>query len=254
MMRSRRTGAAALLVVLATAIAGCSSAAAEPPPGPSVDLGAYDPAAGNGLWLTSSAETADLIVDAVRRGGPVHIVGDVSELVQPDPDAAPVRGRSVALDFRGDATAFAARIEAGDIAVDILVSDGVARVRGNAAYAASQGVPESADRVVCTVGSDGVVEAWAPLLDPVSLVRSLLADASVHAQAPLDESDDPLATLDVVVGTEQAPSGVMTVLRFGAPLPQEFTAADLGGDGAFTFSGWGEPVDLAATEAALACP
>lgn len=252
-MRSRPVAAVAA-VLAAILLSGCGAPAADPPPGPGVDVGAYDPAQGNGLWLTTGAETVDLIVDAVDRGGPVRITGDFAELVQPDPNVDPVRGRAMTLEYRGDPTAFVARITAGDLDVEILVSEGVARVKGNAAYAAAQDAPEAAGEVVCTVGSDAVLAEWAPILDPSTLVRALIGSGAAHAQSPLDASDDPEATLDVIVGTEQAPAGVLTVGRFGPPLPQSFTAADTGGDGAFAFSEWGEPVDLAAAAESLPCP
>jgi len=231
-------------------LAGCSSAPPAPSAPPGIDLEHFDGADGNGLWLLGGDAAEREILDAIRAGGPVHMTGSFTELVQPDPESDPVRGRSISVDVRGRPDAFTASVAAGDLAMSMLVADGTTRVRGNAAYAASLGAPELADAVTCTVGEDPALERWAPMLSPIELVGAVLAGAELGVAPPAGESD----TLEVVVGTEGSPLGVLTVERFGPPLPRTFTAADVTGDGAFSFAEWGTAPDLDAAAAALPCP
>lgn len=239
------------LAMAAVLLAGCAGApATEPTVPPGIDLEGFDGAQGNGLWLLPGGELAAEIVDAVRDAGPVHVSGSFTELRQPDPTVEAVRGRSVTLDYRGRADAFAATVVAGDLEARVLVEAGTSRVRGNAALASALGTPALADAVVCSVGADPAIDRWAPLLAPVDLVETLLGSTELSVAPPVGDGD----TLDVVLGTDEAPLGVLTVERFGPPLPRSFTAADASGDGVFQFAEWGTAPDLAAAAAELPCP
>ncbi|WP_308797168.1 hypothetical protein [Agromyces silvae] len=240
----------ALAALSAVALAGCSSPPPAPSAPPGIDLEQFDGADGNGLWLLGGDAAEREILDAVRAGGPVRITGSFTELVQPDPESEPVRGRTVTVDFHGRADAFTAGVAAGDQQLTVVVDDGTTRVRGNAAFAATVGAPELAEVVTCTVGNDPTLERWSPLFSPAALVEDLLAHVELGVAPPDGEGD----TLEVVVGTEGSPLGVLAVERFGAPLPRAFTAADASGDGSFAFAEWGVAPDLDAAAAALPCP
>jgi hypothetical protein len=240
-------GVAVLAVGL---LAGCASTPPAPTAPPGLDLESFDGADGNGLWLLDGTAAEHEILDAMRGGGPVHVQGSFTELVQPDPDSDPVRGRTMTVDLRGTPAAYTAALTAGAAQATVLVAEGTTRVRGNAAYAETIAAPELADQVVCTVGTDASLERWAPLLDPAALLESLLETVELGVAAPNGEDE----TLEVVVGTDESPLGVLTVERYGAPLPREFTAADTTGDGRFTFAEWGVAPDLDAAATALPCP
>lgn len=239
------------LAVGALLVTGCAAAPqAAPTVPPGIDLEGFDGAEGNGLWLLSGPDLASEIVEAVREAGPVHVSGSFTELSRPDPALDAVRGRTVTIDFHGRADAFAATVVAGDLEARVLVEAGTSRIRGNAGYAATLGSPALAGTVVCSVGADPAVERWAPLLAPVDLVETLLASTDLSVAPPAGEGD----TLDVVLGTDEAPLGVLTVERFGPPLPRSFTAADASGDGVFQFADWGTSPDLGAVASELPCP
>lgn len=246
--RPFRLGATAVLA--AGLLAGCASAPPAPTAPAALDLEAYDGADGNGLWLLGGEAAGREILDAVRAGGAVHVTGSFTELVQPDPESDPVRGRALTVDFRGRADAFAATASAGAASVEVFVESNTTRVRGNAAYAESIGAPQLAGVVTCTVGADPALARWAPMFSPPQLVEQLLANVELGVAPPSGDGD----TLEVVVGTEGSPLGMLTVERFGAPLPRAFTAADGTGDGSFTFSEWGAMPDLTAAADALPCP
>jgi hypothetical protein len=237
-------------VIAVGLLAGCASAPPAPTAPPGLDLEGFDGADGNGLWLLDGSAAEREILDAVRAGGAVHVQGSFTELVQPDPESDPVRGRTLTVDLRGTPVAYTATLAAGSAQATVLVDEGTTRVRGNAAYAETIAAPDLADQVVCTVGADASLDRWAPLLDPAALLESLLETVELGVAAPSGDEE----TLEVVVGTDESPLGVLTVERYGAPLPREFTAADTTGDGRFTFAEWGTPPDLAAAAAALPCP
>lgn len=245
---TRRPPLIVAAVALVVALTGCGAPADLPPTPTGIDLTGADARDGNGLWLRSGSDVTDIVADAVRTAGPVHITGKITETVQPDPDAEPRPGRTLDLDFRGTASAFMATVRAGDVRVDALVSADGSRVKGNAAFAREY-VGREPGAVVCTSGLDPVLLDFAPLLEPAALVAALLGAGGVGANPPVGESE----TLDVVTGEEGSVVGVLTVERFGAPLPRSFVAADASGEGAVEFSGWGEPIDLEAAAAELPC-
>lgn len=245
----RRLGLAGVLLTVGL-LGGCASAPPLPSAPPGMDLETFDGESGNGLWLLGADAAQREILDAVRAGGPVHVSGSFTELVQPDPESEPVRGRTMTVDFRGREDAFIATVATGAAQVEIVVDAGSTRVRGNAAYAESVAAPELAGQVTCTVGSDPTLERFAPMLSPTALVETLLENVAIGVAPPEGDGD----ALEVVVGTEGSPLGVLTVERFGSPLPRSFTAADASGDGTFAFSEWGTAPDLDAAAAALPCP
>lgn len=239
-----------VVVVSLGLLAGCASPPPAPTAPPGLDLEGFDGADGNGLWLLDGSAAEREILDAVLAGGPVHVQGSFTELVRPDPESDPVRGRTMTVDLRGTPVAYTATLGAGAAQASVLVDEGTTRVRGNAAYAETIAAPDLADRVVCTVGADASLERWSPMLDPSALLESLLETVELGVAAPSGDED----MLEVVVGTDESPLGVLTVERYGAPLPREFTAADSTGDGRFIFAEWGTAPDLAAAAAALPCP
>lgn len=244
----RRTATVLGVLVLAASFSACGAPADLPPSPTGIDLRGADAREGNGLWLRTGTDVVDIVAQAVRAGGPVQITGEITETIQPDPDAEPRPGRTITLEFRGTAAAYAARVQAGDVRVDALVSAEGSRVKGNAAFA-RQYPGREAGAVVCTSGLDPVLLDFAPLLEPAGLVDALLGSGGVGANPPVGDAE----TLDVVTGEEGSVVGVLTVERFGAPLPRSFVAADASGEGEVRFSGWGEPVDLEAATAELPC-
>ncbi|MBM7829565.1 hypothetical protein JOE59_000270 [Agromyces cerinus] len=248
-MRRRRRivrRAAPLALVAALALAGCSQAPPEVPPTPShFELGDLDPSQidGNGLWLLTGTDAAGEVVDAVAAAGTVEYSGTFTELTAATPEADPARGRTVAVDYRGRPGAFAAKITAGGLSLDVVTVGGHTYMRGNAAYAAQLGIPELEQGYVCAAAGDGLADQWSPLLRPADLVSALLgASGSVSVAQPAADAE----LLEVVVGGETAPAGVMHVQRVGAPLPTDFTAGDPSGDGSFAFGAWGEELDIEA--------
>lgn len=247
--------AAALpLLVAVLAITGCSAAPPELPPPPShLALGDLDPSTvdGNGLWLLSGDDAAAEIVDAVTAAGTVAYTGTFTELTAASPETEPAPGRTLGVDYRGRPGNYAATLRAGDTSIEVIVVDGRTYLRGNAASAAQYGIPELEQGFVCAAAGESLAEQWAPLLRPADLVASLLeASESVSVQPPSGEAE----LLEVVIGGQNAPAGVMQVQRVGAPLPMSVTAGDSTGDGSFTFNGWGEPTDVTApTEVVRDC-
>lgn len=232
-----------------TVLVGCAQAPPAPEPPADVDLEAFDHADGNGLWLVAGDDIADEVLAAVRAAGPVHAAGTFTETTRPDPEADLVRGRELAVDYRGRGGAFDARLRAGSSSARIVVDGGTAHVLGNEAYAESIGAPETAGAVVCTVGAEPVVDRWAPMLDPVDLVSTMLTSAPLAVGDPVGDAD----VLEIVIG-EGTTLGVLTVERFGPPLPRTYTAADESGDATFTFADWGVDADVSAAAADLPCP
>lgn len=242
----------ALGVVAVLALAGCSAEADPPPPPAGLDLSTADPADGNGLWLRPGPQTAAIIADAMRVAGPVRVAGTITETLAPDPDdsrSLPRAGRTITLDFAGTATTYAATVTAGDIRFEVVVDGDGTRLRGDDGFA--RAFPgHVTDTVSCTAGADAVLAEWSPLLDPAALVESLLLSSDVAATAPDGEDD----MLEVTIGQEGAVLGVLSVGRFGPPLPRSFVGADLSGEAALTFTDWGVAVDLTAAAASLPCP
>jgi len=249
----RRLLSLALAGVAGVVLAGCSAPSGEAPPTPTqfpADAIGEEPIAGNGLWLVSGDDAASEIVDAAAAAGPVTYSGSFTELTPAAAGAEPAPGRSLSVRFSGRVDQYTASIDAGALSLEIVTIDGRSYLRGNAAYAARAGIPELEHGFVCTAG-DSLLEEWEPFLKPRDLVDELLdASGTVTVQAPQGDVE----TLDVVVGTAEAPAGVMTVQRTGPPLPAGFTAGDATGTGSFAFTAWGEPVAVVApTDPALAC-
>ena len=249
----KRLASLALAGVVGVALAGCSAQLGAAPPTPTqfpADAIGDDPIAGNGLWLLSGSAAASEIVDAAGSAGPVTYSGDFTELTPGAAGSEPAPGRSLSVRFSGRADQYTAAIDAGALSLEIVTVDGRSYLRGNAAYAERTGIAELEQGFVCTAG-DSLLEEWAPFLKPRDLVDELLdASGTVTVQAPQGEVE----TLDVVVGTAEAPAGVMTVQRTGPPLPSAFAAGDATGTGSFAFTAWGEPVAVAApSDPVVAC-
>lgn len=236
-------------LALAVTLAGCSAPADPPPPPAGIDLRGAEGSDGNGLWLRSGSAVTDIIAQAVRAGGPVHITGEIIETVQPDPEAEPEPGRTLTIDFRGTASGYAATVGAGDVRLRAVVSAEGSRVRGNAAFAREYPGRENG-AVLCTTGVDPALVDFAPLLEPAALVSTLLGTGGVGANPPVDDAD----VIEVVAGEEGSVVGVLAVERFGPPLPRSFVAADASGEGQLVFEDWGGSVDLDEAAAELPCP
>ncbi|MCP2371093.1 hypothetical protein BJ978_001769 [Agromyces terreus] len=252
--RALRRRAAVLGGVLAAGLAvsllaGCAKAPPAPSPPAGVDLESFDQAEGNGLWLVAADDIAAEVLAAVRAAGPVHASGTFTETTRSDPESDLVRGRALELDYRGRAGSFDARVRSGGTSARIVVDGGTAHVLGNEAYATSIDAPDTAGVVVCTVGAEPVVDRWDPLLDPVDLVSALLGGAPLAVSEPAGDEEQ----LDIVIG-EGAALGVLSVERYGPPLPRTYTAADETGDATFEFADWGVEADPAPAAAELACP
>lgn len=237
------------LAVTALLLTGCAAEVEPPTPPAGIDLSTAEPADGNGLWLRTGTTVTAIVADAMRAGGPVHLTGTITEMVQPDPDADPRRGRTIRLDFHGTSAAYTATVSAGDVGMEVVVSTDGTRLRGNAGFA-RENPGRQAGTVVCTTGVDGALADWAPLLDPAALVTALLPGEGVGATEPAGDGE----TLEVVAGEEGAVAGVLVVERYGPPLPRSFVAADASGDSELAFTGWGEAVDLDAAAQKLPCP
>lgn len=236
---------APFVCIAALALAGCSAAPQEAPPTPTqYDLGDLDPSQidGNGLWLLSGADAAGEIVDAVEAAGSVAYSGTFTELTAATPEVEAAPGRALAVDYRGRPGEYTATVTAGGLSFEVVAAAGRTYLRGNAAYAAQMGIPELEQGFVCAASGEGLAEQWSPLLRPGDLVGALL-ESSDSVSVPSPPSDAEV--LDVVLGGETAPAGIMHVARVGAPLPTDFTAGDRTGDGSFTFSAWGDDQPVA---------
>ena len=253
---ARRLAAAAGALALALTLASCAPAAGpeqDPPNTPLADPDRWGPdSRGNGLWLQTGDGVIDEIVTAIRKAGPVEYTGAFTEMITPeDANIDPHQGRTLAVDYRGERGAFAAALTAGDVHLDLVMTEGRVYARGNAAYAERTGVPAFATGYVCTTSADAVLSGWEPLLDPALLVETLLSGAEeVAVMEP--QADAP--TTKVVIGGSEAPIGTLTVAATGAPLPSDFLAGDVSGDGRFAFSGWGHAIEITApTELSQPC-
>lgn len=249
-----RRGRAAVAVVALLALAGCA-APAEPVPTPEqVDLSTIDPQSqpGNGLWLLDGEAALGEITSAMRASLPVRYEGSFTELIESeDADVPPTTGRTLTVTYEGASDRFSASVDAVAVHLEVVVAEGLTYIRGNRAYADRTGIAEFADGFVCTASAEALLAEWRPLLDPAALVEQLARGADPIAVAPRVEGSE---TLTVVLGAGDAPVGRLIVAAEGAPLPRLLEAADDSGDGRFEFSGWGEPVDVAApTQLARPC-
>ncbi|GAA1811096.1 hypothetical protein [Agromyces neolithicus] len=246
MTRRRRALAGAAGITVALLLAGCAGAStqviATPDLGPSPT---DDPISGNGLWLLDGTAAADEIVDAVRSAGTVRYSGTFTELTAASPDTEPAPGRGLTVEYEGGPAGSSASFAAGDQRAHVVMVDGRTYTTGNDAYATATALDAAARGWVCSIGTTSARDEWAPLLDPAELVASLLGTGeSIAVETPADAD----TVVEVIIGSAEAPVGIMTVAREGAPLPAEFTAGDTSGDGSFTFSAWGDPVAVDAPD------
>ncbi|GAA1766761.1 hypothetical protein GCM10009747_28860 [Agromyces humatus] len=246
------------MFAVASGIAGallltaCAGASTQVIATPSVGAGPADgQIAGNGLWLLGGIAAADEIVDAVHAAGTVRYSGAFTELTAGTPDTEPAPGRVLTVEFEGGRAGSSAVVTAGDQRAQIVMVDGRTYTTGNAAYAAATALGDAALGWVCSIGTTSARDEWAPLLEPGALIESLLGTGeSVAVETPADGG----AVVDVIVGSADAPVGILTVAREGAPLPIAFAAGDTSGDGTFSFSAWGEPVEVSApADPVVAC-
>lgn len=248
MRLARSAAVVAGIAALALALAGCRGDDAEPPPAPAkpdADASRWDPDSGdNGLWLLTGAPAIAQIVQAMRDAGPVTVKGTFTELVTPeDTEQEPYADRRIAVDYAGEYGRLRAALKAGDVAVDVVMTEGLTYVRGNAAFAAHTGVTAFREGWVCTTSPDALLDQWAPLLDPTELVETLLSGAEEFA---VMQPEPGAETTEGVIGASESPFGTITVAAVGPPLPSAFLAGDASGDGSFTFSDWGAPAEVAA--------
>ncbi len=245
----RRVRGVALIVAALTASAlltACSTPPELPAAPEGIDAGSFDGASGNGLWLAPTSEIASIVVQSMHEAGAVSMHGTVHEFITTE-DGGSLPGRMLTIDYTGRPAGYLAHFISGALETRLLVEDGSTRVWGNDASAASSGRPELT-AVQCTVGTDPAVAQWAPFTEPAALLDEVLSGAQLSVAAP----DDDDATLAVQIGSSEAMVGVLTVERYGPPLPRSLSIAELGGDTELAFTAWGEPVDLDA-DAVLPC-
>ena len=252
MPRTRRALAGGAGITLALLLTGCAGASTQVIATPDIGAGPTDgPIAGNGLWLLGGTAAADEIVDAVRSAGTVRYSGTFTELTAGTPDTEPAPGRVLTVEYAGGRAGSSAVFAAGDQRAQVVSIDGRTYTTGNDAYASATGLADLARGWVCSIGTTGARDEWAPLLDPAEFVASLLGTGeSIAVETPADAD----TVVEVTIGSAEAPVGIMTVAREGAPLPVAFTAGDTSGDGSFSFSAWGEPVAVSApADPVIAC-
>ncbi len=233
--------------VVIGALAGCSRGEEiEPPPAPAgVDLEAVDidDEAANGIWLLDGATALQRVVDAVRAGGGGRMQGWIVESV-PVEDAEPVPGRRVDLAVVGSASAYRAQLSVEGQELELVVADGAAYLRGNAAYAQRVGDDRFASGFVCLTPDDDLVTEWRTLTDPAQLIDEALGGAELGVDAPADDS----GTTDIVIGAGGAPVGALTVSAVYAPLPQRLVVGDVSGNASIDFADWGGTEAVTAPE------
>ena len=233
---------AASTVVL---LAGCSAGAATPPvPVPTnVDLGLVDIENGsaNGLWYLTGNDAASQVLEAVRRTEGVTMEGTIEEMV-PQQSAPPIPGRTIRFTSQGDSSASVTTLSAGAVELEIRIVEGVAYLRGNAAYDANAGIV-TGSTFACTSPDSDLVTEWAELTDPAELLSATLIGFELGVLAPAEESTD-VAT--IVIGSGGAPLGTLQVEAAGQPLPRQLLVADQTGSVSVAFTAWGEPAPVAA--------
>ncbi|WP_156761673.1 hypothetical protein [Microbacterium karelineae] len=249
-------GARILAVAVASALAlsGCSADRekndAVPP---AVDVGRLDPEhPGNGIWLIPQDGVISQITRAVREAGAVTYSGTVTELIVPENTREdPTPGRTLEVAYTGSDGQMMAELSADGMTVRIIATERGTYVTGDAAYADHIGIGRVASGWVCLPTPGAVLAEWEPLLDPAELVRTLLT--SVESVAVMEPAPDA-ETTSVYLGTGDTPQGEMTISAVGDPLPRDFLAGDLSGDGSFRFGDWGEqpPID-APGDVVVAC-
>jgi hypothetical protein len=252
---TRRTRALAVVAALASALAlaGCRAGPEHPPiPVPTnIDLGEVELEPGqNGVWLLDGPSAVREVIRAARGGGPSVMTGTMRESIPGEGGDPPTPGRGIELDVRGTRDAHVATYTAEAQRVELVVVDGRAYVKGNAAYAARTGIPEVGQGWVCTSVDDPLAAEWVDLATPSTLIAAALSGRELGPTPPL-EADSP--TADIVIGSGNAPVGAMKVAASGPPLPTSLVAGDATGSMSIAFS-WGEPVEVVApSELAVAC-
>lgn len=246
--RGIRIAAFAVAVLAAPVLLTACSAAAELPAAPEgIDAESFDGASGNGLWLAPSSEIASIIVESVHAAGPVSMHGTVNEFILTE-EGTTLPARMMTIDYAGRPSGYRAHFLAGALEAQLLVDGGSTRVRGNDAYAAASGRPELTS-VQCTVGTDPAAAQWAPFTEPAAVLDAVLSGAQLSVAAPDDDDE----TLAVQIGSSETMVGVLTVERYGPPLPRSLSIAELEGDTELAFTAWGDAVDLDAAAAELPC-
>lgn len=247
-----RRAAAVLLAVGALALAGCTAAPDhDEPAAPAFDAERYDPEhPGNGLWLVPPEEVVAQVTRAIRDSSSVRYTGTVTELITPE-EGDPHPGRTIGVEYEGSAAALRATLRAGDVRAQVVTVDGETYVTGNGAYAAQIGTPEVTSGWVCVRSADALLADWAPLLDPADIVETLLTSAeSVAVMEPPADAE----RTTIYLGTGDSPQGKLTVSAVGAPLPFDFIAGDVSGDGRFSFHDWGAEIAVdAPTPVVVTC-
>jgi len=242
--RSLRLAAGLAAVV---ALAGCSRAAEiEQPPAPAgVNLEAIDIAdeTANGLWFVDGPTALQRVIDAVRAAGGARMSGWLVESV-PVEDAEPVAGRRIDLAVTGTPSAYSAQLALQGQEIELVVVDGAAFLRGNAAYAQRVGDERFASGFVCLTADDALVAEWSALTDPAELLDGALGSAELGIHAPAEGAP----TTELVIGAGGAPVGALTVSAVYAPLPSRLVIGDVSGNASIDFAAWGETDAVTAPE------
>jgi len=251
--RLRPLGAAVLLLA---GLSGCTAGAAEQaaPVPTGVDLSRVDPdVPGNGLWYLDGPAALEQVATAVRDARTATWTGRYEEAgEEPDADdgTVPPQPRSVEAAVQGSPGEYRATFTTDGGTVTIVVVDGRAYLSGDDAYATAVGLPEAAEGPVCVPVTDPLVTAWQPLLSARALLEALVPPDRVEVGVVAPVEGAP--TVDLVLGAGSAPVGALTVSAVDRPLPVRLLASDASGTGDFSFSGWGDPVDVAVPDDVVA--
>lgn len=249
-MSERRVATlAAVAIAFVVGLTGCTTPAGEPTPAPTptnVDLSQVDvtDVDRNGVEYLRDRAALDALLAGMDDAGPVTVTGSFQE--RPDEDGGGST-RLLRIALSGTESRFRAEIAAADVALTAVVADGRAYVTGNAAFAATLGMPEAAEGIVCLASDDPRITAWAPSLSPSALLESLVSEDAGVTLEPAVPPADVTDSVEFVIGSAGAPIGSLVVAATGPAVPLRLVAADARGDADFTFA-WGAAEEITVPE------
>jgi hypothetical protein len=221
-------------------LGGCAAGGpADPIPRPthldptSVDVAKSDR---NGIEYLSGDDALRVSLRHLRSAAGVEM--SMSFTQHPDAEGGAAGGK-MTVDYAGRSGAFTAAISDGDSRIDVVVVEGDAYLRADAATAAAWGL--SSAGFSCRARTDPILDEWGALLDPALLIESLTR-GSVLSTGPV-ASGDP-ETVNVIVDSGEGSAGTVVVSAVAQPRVLRMTVGDAASVADIVFSKWGDEVPV----------
>lgn len=187
---------------------------------------------GNGLWLLEGSHAVSVVLDAMDEAPSGSFTARVLERVEVETGVF-VDGRVIEVVSVWRGTHFAASVQVGEQAGELVALDEALWVRGNSAFAESFGVT-AGDDFVCVPRLAAKLSDYEPLTHPAEFLRTALTGVEIGTLEATGESE----TQTVVLGVGGAPIGELVVARHGAPVPMSLILDDPSGTVTAQFE-WG---------------